>query len=1094
MRYTFPWSFRFLQPTTKGLAIDLEMWTAKPLMELVTGQHNASIMQILTLLIVVVQGHGRQFIRALPSIGILLGRTFTIFDIGTGGKLFIYGTSQSPEDLRREREDARTIEVRRGRGGYTEKGFLVRSQDTDFLCDVWESPYLRLRPETSLPELRIQKGETMTPYTYTPLPTPTSIRVLRFPKLDPTSGKLSTSFRIIDLAHNPKPLYHALSYTWGNPHADGPFFANNYVTQTSRYATQDSIIVDGHILAVNRNLHDALLSMKPDYWRRFCNSRTKRMRSQLHFAVLLRRVGYMRALVKSGVDLDLVDDSAGWTPLMYAAASGEAEMVRMLLAAGADVTVAAENGETARKAAMRNGWEEIAGWVEDAAKMDLKQRRDKFGSGKKDAGGLDEDGPDRWIWIDQLCINQEDLKERGAQVSMMGDIYSGAFWTLVWLGAADDHTATALQAINKLMDAEGDLVNSDILPYIEDQPESVYAAAKIPYISEAEWDALAALFQRQYFRRMWVVQENLLSQTTLGLCGDIELPWRQLCDVAQQLYIRQVVIGRPTSAKYIDNGRGEAALQVEYRASQLVQWSDRWLNGERAANPKPCNLGTLVGDCWTFRATDARDKIFGFYGLFNLQEKRKVKQEGRDEKAGGKVAQMGGAIRDGTAAPKDRWIADYSKPTAQVFAEATKTILKEAGDLGILADVIDVSLKQTVDLPSWSPDFSVPFTNALPFQHNASESTDPYPVPDLSDDPINWSRLPVSVRKLDSVMQIGPTTSGPGDTTIYFSREWVSLALLLPTPYQDTGLSRTEVLWRTLTADSAITGARPAPVDYGSAFRELVSTMICLAAREEAQRFAQIEPEEGKVLRLPECPTPSLEIAVEHVKTTWQNPVFTKMNKAELLNEFGEVGQNLSGERWQGLVFVLMGLHVLALTEMEGEDAKEESRGRVETGSKLFTPTLDQILAFEEQIALNELSKENGGGVKLLPGNNELLHVLRRTMGRRRLFVTNDRLLGIGPAGMREGDCVVLIRGFGSPVVVREVRGENGRETEEKSNEGKEELEADQKEVNKSAQTEESSGSQGSEEWEFIGQAFVFGVLNEDDAGVRAQWERIRLV
>ena len=27
------------------------------------------------------------------------------------------------------------------------------------------------------------------------------------------------------------------------------------------------------------------------------------------------------------------------------------------------------------------------------------------------------------------------------------------------------------------------------------------------------------------------------------------------------------------------------------------------------------------------------------------------------------------------------------------------------------------------------------------------------------------------------------------------------------------------------------------------------------------------------MLRLPECPAPSLEIAVEHVKTTWQNPV-----------------------------------------------------------------------------------------------------------------------------------------------------------------------------------------------------------------------------
>ncbi|KAF2135365.1 uncharacterized protein K452DRAFT_239048, partial [Aplosporella prunicola CBS 121167] len=43
------------------------------------------------------------------------------------------------------------------------------------------------------------------------------------------------------------------------------------------------------------------------------------------------------------------------------------------------------------------------------------------------------------IWIDAICINQNDIPERNSQVEMMGQIYSAAKKVLVWLGpAAED--------------------------------------------------------------------------------------------------------------------------------------------------------------------------------------------------------------------------------------------------------------------------------------------------------------------------------------------------------------------------------------------------------------------------------------------------------------------------------------------------------------------------------------------------------------------------------------------------------------------------------------------------------------------------------
>jgi hypothetical protein len=42
----------------------------------------------------------------------------------------------------------------------------------------------------------------------------------------------------------------------------------------------------------------------------------------------------------------------------------------------------------------------------------------------------------RVLWVDAICINQKDDKERGHQVGMMRDVYSKATEVLIWLGEA----------------------------------------------------------------------------------------------------------------------------------------------------------------------------------------------------------------------------------------------------------------------------------------------------------------------------------------------------------------------------------------------------------------------------------------------------------------------------------------------------------------------------------------------------------------------------------------------------------------------------------------------------------------------------------
>jgi hypothetical protein len=43
------------------------------------------------------------------------------------------------------------------------------------------------------------------------------------------------------------------------------------------------------------------------------------------------------------------------------------------------------------------------------------------------------------LWVDAICINQDDIEERNRQVKLMAFIYSRALAVLVWLGRPVSH-------------------------------------------------------------------------------------------------------------------------------------------------------------------------------------------------------------------------------------------------------------------------------------------------------------------------------------------------------------------------------------------------------------------------------------------------------------------------------------------------------------------------------------------------------------------------------------------------------------------------------------------------------------------------------
>ncbi|KFY16928.1 hypothetical protein V492_01007, partial [Pseudogymnoascus sp. VKM F-4246] len=498
----------------------------------------------------------------------------------------------------------------------------------------------------------------MEEYTYSPLPTPTSIRLLHIGKRDDESGLFHCSIKTVDLED--APWYYAFSYTWGNPHAEGRkthAFTKDYHALQPEYA-QDAkkpILCNGKLLHINRNLYDAFTDVPKDAWTKFINKKNARGFTRLHIYTLAGIPGSiekLRQLLHSGIDLDATDN-IGATAINWAARMGNFEIVKVLVDAGAQIGIPNDDGKTALDYARELKHAEIIEYLE------------------KTTTELQEPPPlepaETWAWVDQICINQEDLDERCAQVGLMNQIYSKSEYTLIWLGRSDTYTTTAITTISKLAPTMERFVKSSIRPYSDSTSEADYLAAGIPYISLREWESLATLFQRQYFRRLWIIQENVLSNIIIAYCGAIEIPWRDFCVAAQLLELRQLEMGERVSAKYVP--LEQAARCIEDSVVQLCNWKERWQEGEKAARPRELSEENLIFDTWHFQATDPRDKIYGIHGLLNL---------GRSS-----------GMATTTAAVE--WKPDYSKSVDQVYAEATKRIITHAHELRILSAVIDRS-------------------------------------------------------------------------------------------------------------------------------------------------------------------------------------------------------------------------------------------------------------------------------------------------------------------------------------------------------------------------------------------------------------------
>ena len=139
-----------------------------------------------------------------------------------------------------------------------------------------------------------------------------------------------------------------------------------------------------------------------------------------------------------------------------------------------------------------------------------------------------ERGFARKLWVDTICINQNDDREKASQVAMMNHFYSRAERVLIWVGMTD----RMVEAVDKL-------------EYLRDKVQSLEAVAsardygsRCGNLVKADgrlWRGIHDLLSSPWFQRVWTLQEAVLARQKTFVCGPRLVDWQTVISLRTNL-------------------------------------------------------------------------------------------------------------------------------------------------------------------------------------------------------------------------------------------------------------------------------------------------------------------------------------------------------------------------------------------------------------------------------------------------------------------------------------------------------------------------------------------------------------------------------
>lgn len=228
------------------------------------------------------------------------------------------------------------------------------------------------------------------------------------------------------------------------------------------------------------------------------------------------------------------------------------------------------------------------------------------------------------LWIDALCINQNDVQEQNNQVQQMQHIYSHASEVLIWIGPEKHESDRLITFFNNhsLLHC----YRKFLLPFFKlatfcEEERTTwrnignaspsgqdFLDAQRLYEQRSLWFTYGKLRERSYWNRMWIIQEVILAQQARIICGHHSLSWTDWI-------IGETILFNDIHHPDRSPGRSISAIRTELEDSPAhrlaVEWRVRRLKGGVFQR----NILDLVETYRTAVCANPLDRVYALLGI-----------------------------------------------------------------------------------------------------------------------------------------------------------------------------------------------------------------------------------------------------------------------------------------------------------------------------------------------------------------------------------------------------------------------------------------------------------------------------------------------
>jgi len=257
------------------------------------------------------------------------------------------------------------------------------------------------------------------------------------------------------------------------------------------------------------------------------------------------------------------------------------------------------------------------------------------------------------IWADGVCINQKNTHDRNRQVRLMGDIYSSALYTVIFLGLSSPQCDSVMQ-----------LMASATQPSIGGKEGSDITFGNL--LDGREAIVEEEILSRPWFTRVWILQELVLSQNPWIQLGKFRIKWLPFC---RSILSSKSSLWRPESRAVLKH-------MSEFRTKFVVTSQSNSEAPQEVPGETLFDLLQKRKDCGL---SNPRDLIYAHLGLIDAGTRKMVP-------------------------------IDYDKTIAQVYEDMTRLYLQWLGVKAMVSLLVqDKTERRPPSLPSWVLDWSSQF-------------------------------------------------------------------------------------------------------------------------------------------------------------------------------------------------------------------------------------------------------------------------------------------------------------------------------------------------------------------------------------------------